>query len=98
MRLSKKEAEIIKSQTKKIFGEVEIFLFGSRIDENKRGGDIDLYIIPQNKNDLFTKKLKLKSVLEDLLFKPVDVVVSKDKNRLIEKEAIKGIELWKWVK
>ena len=93
MRLSKKEVEIIKFQTKKIFGEADIVLFGSRIDENKKGGDIDLYIIPKNKNDLFTKKLKLKTVLEDLLFKPVDVVVAKDKNRLIEKEAIKGIEL-----
>ena len=93
MRLSKKEVEVIKFQTKKIFGEAEISLFGSRMDENKKGGDIDLYIIPKNKDGLFTKKLKLKTVLEDLLFKPVDVVVAKNKNRLIEKEAIKGIEL-----
>ena len=93
MRLSKKEVEVIKFQTKKIFGEAEISLFGSRMDENKKGGDIDLYIIPKNKDGLFTKKLKLKTFLEDLLFKPVDVVVAKNKNRLIEKEAIKGIEL-----
>ena len=93
MRLTNKEVKIIKENTKKIFGEAKVILFGSRIDNKKIGGDIDLYIIPQNKENLFVKKLKLKSILEDVLFKPVDIVVAKDKNRLIEKEAIKGIEL-----
>ena len=93
MRLSKKEIKIIKENTKNIFGESKIILFGSRLDDNKKGGDIDLYIIPQNKDNLFEKKLKLKAVLEDILFKPVDIIVAKDENRLIEKEAMKGIEL-----
>jgi len=57
------------------------------------GGDIDLYIIPENKKDLFVKKLRLKAVLEDLLFKPVDIVVARNGNRFIEKEAKKGVEL-----
>ena len=93
MRLSEKEIKIIKENTKKIFGESKIILFGSRLDDNKKGGDIDLYIIPQNKDNLFEKKLKLKAVLEDILFKPVDIIVAKDESRLIEKEAMKGIEL-----
>jgi len=93
LRLTDKEIKIIKENTKKIFGESKIMLFGSRIDDKKNGGDIDLYIIPKEKENLFVKKLKLKSILEDLLFKPVDIVVAKDKNRLIEKEAMKGIEL-----
>ena len=93
MRLSSKEVEIIKENTKKIFGNSKIILFGSRIDDNKKGGDIDLYIIPKNKENLFVKKLRLKSILEDLLFKPVDIVVAKNENRLIEKEAKEGIEL-----
>ncbi len=93
MRLSKKEIKIIKENTKNIFGESKIILFGSRLDDNKKGGDIDLYIIPQNKDNLFEKKLKLKAVLEDIFFKPVDIIVAKDENRLIEKEASKGVEL-----
>jgi len=93
LRLSDKEINIIKENTDKIFGKSKIILFGSRIYDSKKGGDIDLYIIPENKNNLFEKKLRLKAVLEDLLFKPVDIVVSKNKNRLIEKEAMKGIEL-----
>ena len=91
MRLTDKEIEIIKSQTFKIFGESQIYLFGSRIDDDKRGGNIDLFIIPKNKKDSFQKKLLLKARLEDRLFKPVDIVVAKDKDRPIEKEARKGV-------
>ena len=93
MRLNNKEKKIIKENTKKIFGEAKIILFGSRIDDNKVGGDIDLYIIPKNKDNLFIKKLKLKAILEDLLFKPVDIIIARNENRLIEKEAKKGISL-----
>ena len=93
MRLSSKEIKIIKENTKKIFGRSKIILFGSRMDDKKRGGDIDLYIIPENKENLFVKKLRLEAILEDLLFKPVDIIVAMDKNRLIEKEADKGVEL-----
>ena len=93
MRISVKETEIIKSKVHAIFGEAFVYLFGSRVDESKRGGDIDLYVISKTKEDLFKKKIKLKIILEDILYKPVDVIVGIDKNRLIEKEAIKGIKL-----
>ena len=64
----------------------------------KRGGDIDLYIIPENKNSaeqLYNKKIKF---LVDLNLaigqQKIDVVIAKDKNRLIEQEAIRtGIKL-----
>ena len=91
MRLTSKEIEIIKTQVHKTFNDAQIYLFGSRTDDNLKGGDIDLYII--TKNPSFEKKLRLKTTLEDLLFKPVDIVLSRDKNRLIEKEALKGIKI-----
>ena len=97
MRLSTNEINLIKNKVNIIFGETIIYLFGSRIDDGKKGGDIDLYIISEVNEDLFKKKIKLKTILEDLLFKPVDIVIAKDENRLIEKEAMKGIRiLWKY--
>lgn len=94
MRLSIKEINIIKNRVKTIFGDSKIYLFGSRIDDSKKGGDIDLYIVPKVNDDLFKKKMQIKTLLEDILYKPVDIVLAKDKNRLIEKEAIKGMILW----
>ncbi len=93
LRLSTNEIKLIKDRVKEIFGEAVIYLFGSRMDDTKKGGDIDLYIIAQNNAHLFTKKIKIKTILEDLLYKPVDIIVAKDKNRLIEREALHGIML-----
>lgn len=93
LRLSKKEIDLIKNKVQSIFGDANIYLFGSRTDDTKQGGDIDLYIVPKINDNLFTKKIKTKIILEDLLFKPVDIVLAKDNNRLIEKEAINGIIL-----
>ena len=45
MRLSDKQVEAIRTVVAEVFGEAaQIFLFGSRVDDTQRGGDIDLYI------------------------------------------------------
>jgi len=93
LRLSSREIELIKNSVRSTLGDVPVYLFGSRVDENKRGGDIDLYIIAPTQNDLFRKTMRLKTRLEDLLYKPVDIVISKDRNRPIEQEAIKGVRI-----
>jgi len=93
LRLSNKEIELIKNKVQLVFGEALIYLFGSRTDESKKGGDIDLYIIAKIQKDLFRKKIRIKTLLEDVLYKPVDIIVSTDKKRLIEKEARKGIRI-----
>ena len=94
MRLTSKEIDIIRNKVETIFSKSVIYLFGSRVYDDKKGGDIDLYIVPQDKQDNFSKKLRLKSMLEDLLFKPVDIVIAKDETRVIEQEALQyGIKL-----
>ncbi len=47
MRLCKKEIETIKKQTLYLDNNAKIYLFGSRIDDRKRGGDIDILLISQ---------------------------------------------------
>ena len=43
------------------------------------------------KNNLFKKKFRLKILLEDILYKPINIIVYTDKTGPIEQEAIKGI-------
>lgn len=45
MRLSKNEIQIILRVAKEIYGEgVEVYLFGSRLNDEKKGGDINLLV------------------------------------------------------
>ncbi len=45
MRLTPRQQQIIREATRDVFGaEARVWLFGSRIDDSRRGGDIDLYI------------------------------------------------------
>ena len=47
MRLSSSQIEAIKQETEHFFGaQAEVWLFGSRVDDAQRGGDIDLYVRP----------------------------------------------------
>ncbi len=96
MRLSLSEIELIVRETEKIFGDSsKIYLFGSRVDDQQKGGDIDLYLIPENKDDLYTKKIQLKTAISERLGdQKIDLVIQKDKERLVELEAQnKGLEL-----
>jgi len=95
MRLNDKYIQIIKNSFQQVFGEGEIYLFGSRVDDSKKGGDIDLYLIVKDKSDLFRKKLQfLAKIKKALGEQKIDVVFNIDKDRLIEQEAKKwGIKL-----
>ena len=45
MRLTSEQVETIRSGVRRCFGEdAEVWLFGSRVDDARRGGDIDLYV------------------------------------------------------
>ena len=60
MRLSLSETETILKLKNKYFGKSsKIYLFGSRIDDTKKGGDIDLYIETEDLTQSFEKKVSL---------------------------------------
>ena len=57
IRLKKEEIETIRNAIKKHDENAKVYLFGSRTQKDKRGGDIDLLIISEKID--FNKKLKI---------------------------------------
>lgn len=95
MRLSSFEQSTILKIGDEVFGFCEIYLFGSRVDNKKLGGDIDLYIKLENKTNLFKKRIKFLAKLSMILEEQkIDIIFNEDKSRLIEKEAEKwGVKI-----
>ncbi len=89
MRLDSTETNLIKTTIENVFGQSDIYLFGSRLDDSKKGGDIDLFIVTNDKTNLFEKKIKALTKLEQFLHKPVDIVIHKNYARAIEQEIMK---------
>lgn len=96
MRLTSFEINTIKTNAMQFFGaKTQVLLFGSRVDYTKKGGDIDLYIIPENQNNVYEKKIKFLNALDTCLGEQkIDVVIAKSEDSFIKREALeKGIEL-----
>ena len=74
MRLTPNQIETIKSTASAVLGTgVQVTLFGSRLDDQKKGGDVDLYIeVPQPQ---LAQKIRCKVQLQDRLDMPVDLVI-----------------------
>jgi hypothetical protein len=98
MRLTQYELISIQEAFKEVFQDGDIYLFGSRVDDEKKGGDIDLYIDLKYTIDIeimIKKKTQFKLKLYDSIGEQkIDVIISTDKSRSIEKVAInEGIKL-----
>ena len=79
MRLLKKEVEIIKTVIAKYDESARIHLFGSRVSDSKRGGDIDLLVFSDKLK--YDENLRIKIELKELLGdQKIDLVVAKDKS------------------
>lgn len=77
MRLNPDQIEIIRHATRDAFGPgAEVFLFGSRVDDNKRGGDVDLLVHPDKADHLLGRKIRFLGLLERQLGeRKIDVVI-----------------------
>ena len=97
LRLSEKEIKVIKETAQEVFGEnVRVFIFGSRTQANRKGGDIDILIETDRKVSVdekltFLARLELRGIERkvDLL-----VVSPETKLKTIHQEALKsGVEI-----
>lgn len=77
MRITGQEINSIKEAARTCFGETsKVFLFGSRVHDHKKGGDIDLYIQPDNHQYLFNKKLEMLAMLyQSIGEQKIDIIV-----------------------
>jgi predicted nucleotidyltransferase len=100
MRLSEKSANEVRDAVRAAFpGQPRVILFGSRVSDDRRGGDIDLLVIsdlPQVTMEAARIKaiVKMQMALGD---QKIDVVVTADPvrdSRPVVREALRnGIEL-----
>lgn len=74
MRLSNKEIEAIKSVVMEFDTNAEVKLFGSRTDDTKKGGDIDLLVI-SNKISFSDKISILIRLKEKIGEQKIDILV-----------------------
>jgi predicted nucleotidyltransferase len=78
MRLTQNQADIIRNAAQHMFGPAaSVYLFGSRVDDTQRGGDIDLYIelpevVPQRLEKTLRLQAELKKQLGD---RKIDIIV-----------------------
>ncbi len=77
MRLTKEQIITLINATHTCFGcTADIWLFGSRVDDSKKGGDIDLYIETDMKEMLITAKLKMRKLLWPLFGEQkIDIII-----------------------
>ena len=90
MRLLPEQQKTIKKYFLEFFEKGQVYLFGSRADDNKKGGDIDLYMVVPNLENLMQKKIDfLVAVKREIGNQKIDVVFDRGNNRLIDKIAKK---------
>jgi len=94
MRLLSEQIQNIRTIAVSIFGEgTKVFLFGSRLDDTKKGGDIDLFIkTDQFLDSKYTFELKLKFLVrlkKALGERKIDVIIDhNNSNHILMNEIV----------
>lgn len=95
LRLSNEEIQVIKTVIKKYDPNAKIFIFGSRTDLNKKGGDIDILVISNSIDYKQRRKIKV-DLLLTLGDRKIDLIITENPEKTeFTKLAYKyGVEIW----
>ena len=96
MRLNNFEIKSIKDIVKSFYVDANVCLFGSRVDDLKVGGDIDLYITINTQPHFLDKPRILAALKKNLGEQKIDLIFSyptKIKTLIDEEASSKGILL-----
>jgi predicted nucleotidyltransferase len=93
LRLAKFEIDAIKQSVHGLDPKAKIFLFGSRADDTKKGGDIDLLILSSSISS--SDKIKIKAALfKRLEEQKIDITIAADAEKPFVRLALKnGVSL-----
>ena len=77
VRLTDEEIKKIKELAKTHFNSEDVYIFGSRADLNKRGGDIDIYLETTEKENIFKKKINFLTEFElEFGMQKIDLIIN----------------------
>ena len=95
MRINDHQKESIIMAVKNTDPQARVWLFGSRVDDSKKGGDIDIAIFSESINKDIMKEIQVKRYICDRIGEQrIDIVTTSDGSEAIFKLAIaEGIEL-----
>lgn len=97
MRLTPQQIASIRNAAEDAFGpDTRVMLFGSRVDDDKRGGDIDLLIQPTRIDQPLVRKLRFLGLLEpELGERKIDIVIesANDSRPIVQVARETGIPL-----
>ena len=80
MRISQNYIDVIKNSILSLDTKAKLFLFGSRVDDKKKGGDIDLLVVSEKLS--FSDKLKIEcEMFKHIEEQKIDIIITDDINK-----------------
>ncbi len=95
MRLQSKEIQTILRVAEEIYGNgVKVYLFGSRLNDEKRGGDIDLLIRTEGEKKGVLARIRMISRLKHYLGEQkIDIIGDHEENSVVREALENGLQL-----
>jgi predicted nucleotidyltransferase len=95
MRITEHEKNIIIDAVINVDQNAKVWLFGSRTDDSKKGGDIDIAILSENSNKDVMQEIQVRRFICDRIGEQkIDIVISNTgKEAIFRLAAAEGIRL-----